>query len=497
MKDNDKVLFKDFNFTLNDGDKAVIIGEEGNGKSTLLKMIYDENLIKDYCKFSGDVVKNNLKLGYLSQETNDEINNMPVNALVNEEFIYDLSKFRNMNMDKELLISDRMFSTLSGGEKIKIRLVSILENDPDILLLDEPTNDLDLETQKWIENFIAFSRIPVLFVSHDETLIQKAANVIIHIERVKRKTEFRYSIARMKYSEYVNRRSMTLEKQEQIARKQKSDYKKQMQQWQNIYNSVDYKLDTITRADPGGARLLKKKMKALKSQQKRLQRNSESFYEIPDVEDAIDFNFNYDINIPNGKTIIDISLDKLYAGDKLLSSGIRLNVTGPQHVAVIGDNGAGKSTLLKYIKGIVSCNSSLRVGYMPQNYDEILDNEMTPIDFLAPDRKKGNVTKAYTYMGSMKLTADEMNNKIGMLSGGQKAKLIFLHLILNDFDLLLLDEPTRNFSPLSSPVVREACRNFKGAIISVSHDRKFIEDVCPKIYLLDKSGLHAKNKDNI
>jgi len=126
---------------------------------------------------------------------------------------------------------------------------------------------------------------------------------------------------------------------------------------------------------------------------------------------------------------------------------------------------------------------------MPQNYQDIFDYEQTPTQFLQANYDKESLTMALTYLGSMKFTRDEMTHKISELSGGQKAKIIFLNMVLQKANVLLLDEPTRNFSPLSAPVIRNALMNFQGTIISVSHDRKYLEEVADVIYVLTKEGL--------
>ena len=127
---------------------------------------------------------------------------------------------------------------------------------------------------------------------------------------------------------------------------------------------------------------------------------------------------------------------------------------------------------------------------MPQNYHDVLDYKMTPIEHLASNYSKDEITKARTFMGSMKFTHEEMTSEIGCLSGGQRAKILLLDIVLRKSNVLLLDEPTRNFSPLSGPVVRLALENFKGSIISISHDRKYLSEVCDTVYELTKNGLH-------
>ena len=126
---------------------------------------------------------------------------------------------------------------------------------------------------------------------------------------------------------------------------------------------------------------------------------------------------------------------------------------------------------------------------MPQTYRELLDEEQTPVDYLSTTGDKEETTRIRTYLGSMKYTADEMDHRIGDLSGGQKAKVLLLKMSLSGANVLILDEPTRNFSPLSGPMIRKVLREFAGAIISVSHDRKYISEVCDKLYMLTEDGL--------
>lgn len=489
-----RTIIQNFNFTLNHGDKAVIIGEEGNGKSTLLKFIYNSRLIENYCEFSGEIT-GKLKIGYLEQEMDEKWNDSTVEEFFQNVDIYSCQNVNiwSMNMNPDIFTSKQKIGTLSGGEKVKIRLLKLVAEEADILLLDEPTNDLDMNTLVWLENFINQSNCPILYVSHDETLIENTANVIIHLEQIKRKTEPRYTIEKMGYKDYVSKRLHGLEKQEMIAKKQREDHKKQMDRWQQIYNKVESRQNSITRQNPSGGRLLKKKIKSLKSQGKRIEKNAEQFLDIPEIEEAILYDFPSDIHMPNGKKILEYCLDELTVqngeDEKVLAKDIFLRVIGPEHVAIIGNNGIGKTTLLRKIAKELRERNDIKASYMPQNYEELLDYDMLPADFLAPSGQKEEVTKAFTFMGGMKFTRDEMEHKIGNLSGGQKAKLILLRMILEGFNVLVLDEPTRNLSPLSNPVIREVLSAYKGAIISVTHDRKFIEEVCDVVYELKADGL--------
>ena len=355
---------------------------------------------------------------------------------------------------------------------------------------DEPTNDVGWNAE-WLENFIG-NKLPVLFVSHDETLIENTANVIIHIEQLIRKSKPRITVTRSRYTDYLRMREHAFQKQAQVAKKQRDDYKKQMERWQQIYNRVEHEQRTITRQDPGGARLLKKKMKSVLAQKKRFERESEDFLDFPEQEEAIITKFSGDITVPKGKVILDFSLPVLRIGEKILSRNIRLFVAGNEHIGITGKNGAGKSTLLSVLWEELRKRSDITACYMPQDYSQNLDYDKTPVQYLAENYTKEEITRARTYMGCMRFSHEEMTGKIGALSAGQKAKILFLDMVLREANVLLLDEPTRNFSPLSGPVIRKSLKNFGGAIISVCHDRKYLEEVCDKVYKLTENGLELQ-----
>ena len=162
-------------------------------------------------------------------------------------------------------------------------------------------------------------------------------------------------------------------------------------------------------------------------------------------------------------------------------------------ICVTGYSGAGKSTLLKAVAEELLKRTDVKTAYMPQNYEEQMDPGKTPVEYLSVTGDKEELTRIRTYLGSMKYTKEEMERPISALSGGQKAKVFLLKLSMSGANVLLLDEPTRNFSPLSNPVIRQVLKDFGGAIISASHDRKYIEEVCDRVYWLDAEGLQERD----
>lgn len=504
MKKDLRDLLRDLTFTLNPGDKAAIIGEEGNGKSTLLKLIYDETLVEGYAEWSGTIRKSGLILAYLPQElTPEEKEKTAYEFCCQESAFLDSSPKEladaaaALGFSQELFYSDRRLATFSGGEKVKLQMALLTLRRPDCYLLDEPSNDLDIDTLEWLESFIRDCPQPILYISHDETLLENTANVIVHMEQLRRKTLPRWTVAKMGYRRYVDERLQKFAHQEQVARKEREEDRKQTERWRQIYQRVDHELNTISRGNPSGGRLLKKKMKSVKSMEHRLERERQDMTELPDTEDAILVGFSEDISFPAGKPVLDLSLEWLCApGEegRALSQNLRLSVRGAEHLCIIGKNGAGKTTLLRKIAQELLPRKDLRAAYMPQDYAETIDQTRTPVEFLAKSAEKAELTKVKTYLGSMKYTAEECGHSIAELSGGQKAKLFFLKMILDGSNVLILDEPTRNFSPLSGPVIRQILREFGGCILSVSHDRKYIEEVCDVLYELDSSGLQRREK---
>lgn len=492
IKIKNRYFIKDLSLVLNKKDKLAIIGEEGNGKSTLLKSILG---ICDYASVEGKIDCKGNRIGYLEQAVSYENLSKKV-----YDFLFDddndyyekvndfYSYLKMIHLEDNVL--EQTICTLSGGEKVKVGILKLLINGYDILFLDEPTNDLDMETLEWLEDFINHTDKPIVYVSHDEVLLSNTANMILHLEQIKKKTDVRHTLLRTSYDTYVEERIRGIQKQAQIAGKEKKEFRKKQEKLSQVMQKVEHQQNTISRGDPHGARLLKKKMHSLKSQERKL--DSTELTEIPDVEEEISFSFESAI-IPKTKKILSLDRKELKVEGKVLSRNIKLDIIGNVHLCIIGKNGVGKSTLMKEIYEELKNRDDIKVGYMPQTYEDTLSHYEYVLDFLCPNGDKDSITKVRMYLGNMKFTREEMIGKIANLSNGTKAKLFLMKLVLEKCNVLLLDEPTRNVSPLSNPVIRKVLSEFKGTIISVSHDRKYIEEVIDSLYTLTRDGLIKKD----
>ena len=489
---DDRTLVRDFSFTPREGEKTAFIGEEGNGKSTLLALIHDPSLIESYADVTGSVSRGGCVTGYLPQQLPAEYA-----AMTFWEFLYSADAPDDLpiplvnRLTDEFGLSDRItndeipLGKMSGGEKIKVQLLKILSREPDVLLLDEPSNDLDLETLVWLEEFIRETPKTVLYISHDEVLLENTAECIVHIEQIMRRTEPKVTVSRTGYAEYIERRTGMLEKSEVIANKEKAELDKKMERYRKIYDRVRVAQRNVSKQERDGVgRLLKKKMHSVKSMGRRFEKEKENLAKKIDSEEAIMIDFP-EIHVPHGKVILDLDLPVLYAGGnenpppdaEILAENIRFTLYGGDKLVITGRNGCGKTTLIREIARQLLPRTDLRTVYMPQHYEDEMPQEKTPVEYLSETGDRSEDIRHRTYLGSIKFTAAEMEHPIASLSGGQRAKLYFLKMILSGADTLLLDEPTRNLSPMSNPVIRRILQNYGGTVIAVSHDRKFIDEV--------------------
>ena len=486
-----RTLVDNLSFHLHEGDKMAIIGAEGNGKSSLLRLIHAPEQSFDFLSWSGEISKGGCKSALLEQEVSPALAQQKANKIV-ADFVSDpelYSRASELSLDIDLLFSERPLHSFSGGELLKLRLLHILMQKPDILLLDEPGNNLDLPSLQWLETFLQKHDRALLYISHDEKLLSNTATSIIHLEQIWRRTEARSTVSKLMFDAYREQLYATVEKQNQMAAKEEQEHEEKIKRYQQIRDRVNHELNTISRGDPAGGRLLKKKMQSVTSTGKRFEREYERRTRRTDMEVEIDFFVSDLSELPSNKEVIDFHCPQLKIGDRVLANNLKLSVKGPEHIGITGPNGCGKSTMLWAIFQELKERTDIRVFYMPQDYSLIDFPPGTAIDYLARSGKLEDSQEASNLLGSMHFSREEMLRHPDELSGGQKTKLLYAKLRLSQANVLILDEPTRHLSPLSGPTSREALRAFGGAIISVSHDRMYLKEVCDRVLRLTVDGL--------
>lgn len=488
------VLIQDLNVVVNEGEKVAVIGDEGTGKSTLLRYINNDKEVFEFVSIESEKTNHFQKIGYLPQIMPKSHESLTIQEyiyknedpnLMRYDLLYKVAGELSFPVDR--IHSEQRLQTLSGGEKIKVQLIKLLMQDPDLVLLDEPTNDLDLQTVRWLENFIKKSPLTIVYVSHDEELLENTATKIIHLELLHQRTKPRATVANLPYADYIEQREKRFQHMENVANKQREEYKKKMEKHRRIEQQVHQAQNKAK--DSSAGRLLKKKMAAVKATGKRFEREKDEFVDRPVTADSILIKFSnvqpYDAN----KSILYWQKKKIEIEDKVLVNSVDLHIQTGEKIGIVGANGVGKSTLLNKIWKELRQRTDIEVGYMPQNYTENMDLEQTPIEFMTKTGSRDEKTQIMTYLGSLRYTAEEMNHRVRQLSGGQLAKLWLAKLDIEGANTLLLDEPTRNFSPLSQPELLELFQSYKGTIISVSHDRKFLSHICTEIYELTTDSL--------
>lgn len=472
-------LITSFSMSVNQGDCIGIIGEEGNGKSVFLKsLILDESLAD--LKINRKLSLDKLIFGYVGQElTETEQNQSIIDFVLDEdwnrygEFISLYHSMLATLTEKDL---ERTMQSLSGGEQVRIQLLKLQIQQADCYLLDEPTNNLDLEGLKWFEAWLKTQTIPIFLVSHDIKTLKKTANRILHFEQLNRKSLPQLTLYEGTYDTYINIRSRSLKHHQQQLNYQLRQQAIQEEKWQKQYQKVKHQLQHVNRADPG----LQKKMKNLKAQKKRRLRGENLVHR--DVETAITFQISNQVQ--HRKTVLQIHIECLENADRVLGTHYHYMLGTSDKVALIGRNGCGKTTLFREIVRQTNGNA----GVMHQDYHLNLEFDQSAISNCTYSLDKEEITKIRAALGGLNFTTDEMECPVALLSGGQKAKISLLKILLKEPEVLLLDEPTRNLSPISVPVIYDMLQRYQGTILCITHDRQLIECVFEDVLEMTKTG---------
>lgn len=498
-------LFSKLNFHLKDGERVALIGENGSGKSTIIKMILKEEDISSNgaSEAPGSIaLAKGAQIGYLSQHVikNTENTLLEEALLVFEEQInlekelgilekritetphneallkqYSDKRMRferidgyNFHYQVEMILLkfgfsknefDRKISTFSGGERTKMAFAKLLLIKPEILILDEPTNHLDITTIDWLEHYLLSYQGAILFVSHDRYFINAIATRILELEN-KTLTSYKGN-----YDEYLVNKKLRYEQELQAYNLQQKEIEK-MKRFIEFYKP---KPRFVSRA--------KDREKKLEHMNKLTKPN--------EPKRGIHFAFQGD-SIKD-KAMIELK-DCLIGYDKALVSPFSMTLFSDDHLAIMGGNGVGKTTLLKAIMGEIKLLSGqiikhrvLNIGYLRQT-DFMLDNlEETVIEYFLKKFAKLGEKDARNHLGKFAFLGDDVFKNISILSGGEKMRLVLAELVLQDYDLLLLDEPTNHLDLLTREALIDALSNYKSAMIVVSHDRYFIDSLSNRV----------------
>ena len=487
-------LVSDLNINIQDGEKVAIIGEEGNGKSTLLRTLMGEKLA-DF-SIRGEIQCDLQSLAYIPQHIPEELKKKSLqdyffleSADLDFSILYRLAE--ELHFDSSRFASDQEIGSLSGGESLKIQLIHELSKPFEILFLDEPSNDLDLETVDWLKSKIQKIRQTVIFISHDEDFLSQTADAIIHLRLVKHRKEAETLVEHLDYDRYSEQRKANFARQSQQADNDQRSYDKTMEKHRRVKQKVETALRNTK--DSTAGRLLAKKMKNILSQEKRYEKAAQSMTQKPLEEEEIQLFFSDIQPLPASKVLIQLEKENLSIGERVLAQGLRLTVRGQEKIGIIGPNGIGKSTLLAKFQQLLSAKREISLGFMPQDYHKKLQLDLSPIAYLSKTGEKEELQKIQSHLASINFSYPEMQHQIRSLSGGQQGKLLLLDLVLRKPNFLLLDEPTRNFSPTSQPQIRKLFATYPGGLITVSHDRRFLKEVCSSIYRLTEHGLKVVN----
>ena len=485
-------LIFNLNITIQDGEKVAIIGEEGNGKSTLLRTLMGEKLADFTIK--GDVQSDYQSLAYIPQKLPEELKNRTLHdyffldsADLDYSILYRLAE--ELHFDSDRFASDQEIGSLSGGEALKIQLIHELAKPFEILFLDEPSNDLDLETVDWLKGQIRKIRQTVIFISHDEDFLSHTTDTIVHLRLVKHRKEAETLVEHLDYDLYSEQRKANFARQSQQAANDQRAYDKTLEKHRRVKQNVETALRATK--DSTAGRLLAKKMKTVLSQEKRFEKEAQSMTQKPLEEEQIHLFFSDIQPLSASKVLVRLENETLSIGERVLAQGLQLTVRGQEKIGIIGPNGVGKSTLLAKLQRLLNNKREISLGFMPQDYQETLNLDLSPVEFLSQTGHKEEIQKIQSRLASLNFSYPEMHHQIHSLSGGQQGKLLLLNLVLRKPNFLLLDEPTRNFSPTSQPEIRKLFANYPGGLVTVSHDRRFLKEVCTNIYRLTEHGLEV------
>lgn len=507
-------ILKDVTFSINEGDKVGLIGANGEGKSTLFKI-----LTKQISQDDGDIfIDKNKSLGYLAQHLNlestntiydemltvfshilnlenklstletklkepyDENNSAYHDKLIKDytsaQELYEIRGGYTYKGEISRVLKglgflendfDKVINKLSGGQKTRVALCKLLLGSPDILLLDEPTNHLDLEAIEWLEKYLNSYKGTTIVISHDRFFLDACTNRTFQV------INGHVNCYNASYTKYLDLKEKDYEAQLKAYNLQQAEIKRQ--------EAIIDKFKSFNR---------EKSIKAAESREKAL--NKMERIDVPDKEKEAS-KISFETSVKSGYDVLHIeNLSKSF-GEKHLFSNLNLDLKRGEKIALIGENGRGKTTLFKIImdkikadKGVKVLGTNVNVGYYDQEQSNLSENK-TIFDEIHDDFPELTNTKIRNALASFLFKGDDVFKSIDTLSGGEKCRINLLKLMLSKSNLLLLDEPTNHLDILSREALEEAILSYDGTLIVISHDRYFLNKVINRIVELEENGV--------
>jgi ATP-binding cassette subfamily F protein 3 len=531
---NIKVVLNDISFSINPSDRVGLIGPNGSGKSTLIKIITGQiepdsgnitfnppDLEIGYLPQSHDYPPGESLLKYISKLTFDpeylaqelkslamSVADHPDNKVLQDEYDSILKKLEQFKPPRSLpdeilkifnlngIPEGAMVSQLSGGQKTRLGLASLLIKDPDILILDEPTNHLDIAMLEWLEEWLNSFAGGILIVSHDRTFLD---NTVVKIFDLDPNT---HTIQQYQgnYSQYLDQYLNRQEKQLAAYRDQVYEIRKIKQDIAKTKNQAYHVEITTTSREPGVRRYAKKVARKAKSREKKLERyiNSNERVEKPGRSWQMHAEFDHDKH----HSQIAARLENLsigYPPQGILVAGIDHTIRYGDRIALTGPNGRGKTTLLRTISGEIEpisgsiyLGANIQLGYMSQEQEQLSGN-FTPLETI---QNFANIseTEARSFLHYFLFAGDDVFLPVGKLSPGERSRLQLASLIIQGCDFLLLDEPINHLDIPSRTQFERALSGFDGTVLAVVHDRYFIQRFASEIWILDDSGFLSRDK---
>lgn len=497
-------LFEEITFKLNAGDRVGLIGKNGAGKSTMLKI-----LAKDLEPDTGQIATDkNLKIGFLRQDIDFEFGRTvleeayqafteikkleaqldDINIALAERTDYESESYHqlmidlndvqhqyeiiggyNYQGDTEKILQglgfkredfNKLTDTFSGGWRMRIELAKLLLQNNDVLLLDEPTNHLDIESIIWLEGFLKSYPGAVVIVSHDKMFLDNVTNRTIEI-----------SLGRIydynkPYSKYLVLRKEI--KEQQLAAQKNQE--KHIEHTEKLINKFRAK-----QSKASFAQSLIKKLEKIER------------IEVDEDDNSV-MTLNFPVSVTPGKVVVEAHTVSKQYGDLSVLKNIDLLIERDSKTAFVGQNGQGKSTLAKIIvgelkhEGQVKLGHNVQIGYFAQNQAEYLDGNKTVLDTMIDAANESNRSKVRDILGAFLFRGDEVEKYVKVLSGGERNRLALAKLLLQPLNVLVMDEPTNHLDIKSKNVLKDALQKFQGTLILVSHDRDFLQGLTNKVY---------------